>query len=82
MTVCNILHLPRTQLKSKIIDCPEILQTFADLPVINNLVHSFYDCNYASYMNSIAEVENILLCDRYLSQVSMFVGRCISVFLS
>jgi len=71
----NILHLPRTELKSKIIDCPEILQTFNEIPVIGGLIHCFYDCDYAGYMKSVVGVEDVLLADRYLARHCRFIIR-------
>mmetsp|Transcript_722 Transcript_722/g.1720 ORF Transcript_722/g.1720 Transcript_722/m.1720 type:complete len:419 (-) Transcript_722:961-2217(-) len=61
----NLLHLPRPQIKAKILDGPEILSVANDIPVVIKLVQSLYDCDYKSFLNAMVEVEPILQGDRY-----------------
>ena len=37
--ICNILHLPRTELKQKIVDGPEILSVANEIPVVVSCYH-------------------------------------------
>jgi len=61
----NLLHLPRPQIKAKILDGPEILSVANDIPVVIKLVQSLYDCDYKTFLNAMVEVERILQGDRY-----------------
>jgi len=61
----NLLHLPRPQIKEKILDGPEILSVANDIPVVIKLVQSLYDCDYKTFLNAMVEVEPILMGDRY-----------------
>ncbi|KAG7353487.1 26S proteasome subunit RPN7-domain containing protein [Nitzschia inconspicua] len=64
-TLSNLLHLPRPQLKAKILDGPEILSVATDFPAVIKLVKALYDCDYKTYLHSMVEVEPILHGDRY-----------------
>mmetsp|Transcript_25680 Transcript_25680/g.60194 ORF Transcript_25680/g.60194 Transcript_25680/m.60194 type:complete len:419 (+) Transcript_25680:157-1413(+) len=61
----NLLHLPRPQIKAKILDGPEILSVANSIPVVIKLVQSLYDCDYKTFLNAMVEVEPILHGDRY-----------------
>jgi len=61
----NLLHLPRPQIREKILDGPEILSVANDIPVVIKLVQSLYDCDYKTFLNAMVEVEPILNGDRY-----------------
>lgn len=71
----NLLHIPRPQLKEKIIDGPEILSVKIEIPVIIELTKSLYDCNYKAYLNAMVELEGILFSDRYLFPHAAFWMR-------
>jgi len=61
----NLLHLPRPQIKAKILDGPEILSVAKGIPVVIKLVQSLYDCDYKTFLNAMVEVEPVLHGDRY-----------------
>jgi 26S proteasome regulatory subunit N7 len=61
----NLLHLPRPDLKSKVLDGPEILSVANDIPVVIKLVQALYDCDYKAYLHAMVEIEPILNGDRY-----------------
>lgn len=61
----NLLHLPRPQIKAKILDGPEILSVANGIPVVIELVQSLYDCDYKTFLNAMVKVEPILHGDRY-----------------
>lgn len=73
--VSNLLHLPRTQLKDKIIDGPEILAIVNDIPVVSKLVNSLYDCDYKAYLHAMVEVEPVLMADRFLQPHCGYIMR-------
>jgi len=71
----NIFYLPRTEIKDKIIDGPEILSIAADIPVVHKLVQSLYDCDYKSYLHAMVEVHPILMSDRFLQPHAGYLMR-------
>ena len=73
--ITNILHLPRTELKVKIIDGPEILSIKNDIPVASKLVNALYDCDYNGYLQALVELEPILIADRFLQPHSGYILR-------
>jgi 26S proteasome regulatory subunit N7 len=62
----NVLHLPRPELKEKILDGPEILSVATEIPIVIKLVNALYDCDYKTYLTAMVEIEPILKADRYL----------------
>lgn len=62
----NLLHLPRPQIKEKLLDGPEVLSIAADIPEVIKLVKSLYECDYKAYLYAMVEVEAVLQADRYL----------------
>jgi 26S proteasome regulatory subunit N7 len=71
----NILHLPRPELKSKLIDGPEILSVEKDIPEVINLINALYDCDYKAYLRAMVEVYSVLLADRFLQPHAGFLMR-------
>jgi len=62
----NLLHLPRPDLKEKILDGPEILSVATDIPIIIKLINALYECDYKQYLHAMVEVEPLLHADPYL----------------
>lgn len=62
----NLLSLPRPQLKSKILDGPEVLSVATEIPEVLKLIRSLYDCDYNAYLHAMVEVEPVLRADRFL----------------
>ncbi|PWN87926.1 putative RPN7-subunit of the regulatory particle of the proteasome [Acaromyces ingoldii] len=72
----NILSLPRTELKKKIIDSPEVLQVVDDIPHLRTYVTSLYACEYATFFQALAEVEQThLLPSRLLAPHARYYVR-------
>lgn len=73
----NLLHLPRQQLKSKILDGPEILSVAQDkdIAAVLKLARALYDCDYKAYLYALLDVEPVLLADRYLHPHSHYWMR-------
>lgn len=64
--ISNVLHLPRMEIKKKIIDGPEIMSVREEVSTVFELVAALYDCDYKRYLHAMVEVEAILLGDRFL----------------
>mmetsp|Transcript_28907 Transcript_28907/g.41420 ORF Transcript_28907/g.41420 Transcript_28907/m.41420 type:complete len:435 (-) Transcript_28907:16-1320(-) len=71
----NILHLPRTEVKAKIVDGPEILSILNEIPVVYKLVCSLYDCDYKAFLHTLVEVQPILIADRFLQPHAGYLLR-------
>jgi 26S proteasome regulatory subunit N7 len=55
------LTLPRPELKTKIIDSPEILEVIHELPNFSEYVNALYDCNYAAFYRSLGSSSHFCL---------------------
>lgn len=73
--ITNIFHLPRTELKEKIIDGPEILAVSSEIPIVFKLVNALYECDYKTYLHAMVEIQPILHADRFLHPHSGFIMR-------
>jgi 26S proteasome regulatory subunit N7 len=63
----NLLHLPRPVLHAKVLNAPELLGTNdADVKLALKLAQALYDCHYGLYLQTLIQVESLLLKDRYL----------------
>jgi 26S proteasome regulatory subunit N7 len=71
----SILHLPRTELKEKIIDGPEILTVAPDIPVVFRLVQALYHCDYKEYLMALVDLHPIFIGDRYLQPHCGYIVR-------
>mmetsp|Transcript_5639 Transcript_5639/g.8464 ORF Transcript_5639/g.8464 Transcript_5639/m.8464 type:complete len:415 (+) Transcript_5639:57-1301(+) len=65
-SLSNLLHLPRPQIKEKLLEGPEVLSIASDIPEVMALIKSLYDCDYKAYLNAMVNVEAVLIADRYL----------------
>lgn len=65
--VAGLISLPRTQLKTKIIDAPEVLAMRSEMEELESCVNSLYLSDYASFFVALAGVQQVLLEDRYLA---------------
>lgn len=71
----NILHLPRTEIKSKIVDGPEILSIKNEISVVYKLVSNLYECDYNAYLNTMVELHPVLVADRFLQPHAGYILR-------
>jgi 26S proteasome regulatory subunit N7 len=73
--ISNLLYLPRTELKSKIVDGSEIRSVASEIPVITRLVNTLYDCDYKGYLQAMVEVQPHLVANRFLQPHCGFIMR-------
>jgi hypothetical protein len=45
----SIVTLPRTELKKKVVDAPEILAVISSIPNLEPFLNALYSCNYAKF---------------------------------
>lgn len=65
--VAGLISLPRTELKTKIVDSPEVLAMRSEMVELESCVNSLYLSDYASFFIALADVQHTLLKDRYLA---------------
>merc|ERR1719502_2560518 len=50
----SLVALPRSEMKPKVIDAPEILQVIGEIPHVSGLINGLYFCQYRTLMESSA----------------------------
>lgn len=73
--ISNLLYLPRTALKEKIIDGPEIISVVHDLPTVSQLANTLYECDYRGYLRALVALRPILVADRFLQPHAGYIMR-------
>ena len=51
----GVYSLPRTALKKRVLDSPDVLAAIRDVPNLSEFVSSLYDCNYRLFFESLGE---------------------------
>ena len=51
--IAGVVSLPRVELKSKIVDSPEVLQVIDEIPHLKIFLNSFYKCDYRQYFKTL-----------------------------
>ncbi|KAJ2879028.1 proteasome regulatory particle subunit, partial [Coemansia aciculifera] len=68
--------MPRSDIKKKVIDAPEVVEVIGYIPHVSRLLRSLYDCKYADYFSALAGVEtDHLSVSRYLYAHRRFFTR-------
>lgn len=65
--VTSLVALPRSQLKSKVKEAPEILQCLHEIPHLSGLISGLYSCQYRTMMVSLVDIVDALKADRCFS---------------
>ncbi|CAG9858221.1 unnamed protein product [Phyllotreta striolata] len=61
-----VLTLPRSELKSELIQNADMLQALYDAPVLKDYMFSLYDCDYKVFFSKLADVEVLMKRDMLL----------------
>ena len=56
-TLVSVLTLPRTELRDKVMQGPEVQEVLHQSPMFKRYLEAFYNCNYADFFVALAEVE-------------------------
>lgn len=75
----SLLSLPRAELKTKVIDAPEILQVIGEIPSLSELQTGLYDCQYRTLMRALVNIIDTISLDRYLHQHARYFWREVRV---
>lgn len=73
--VAGLISLPRTSIKTKIIDAPEVLSMRSEMEELESCVNSLYLSDYRSFFVALAGVQQVLLEDRYMSAHAHYYVR-------
>lgn len=73
--VAGLISLPRTSIKAKLIDAPEVLSMRSDMEELESCVNSLYLSDYKSFFVALAGAQQVLLEDRYLSSHAHYYVR-------
>ncbi|KAI6036003.1 26S proteasome subunit RPN7-domain-containing protein [Pisolithus microcarpus] len=74
--IVNTLTLARVDLKKKLITSAEVISILPELPVLDDLLRSLYDCHYAKFFVALATLEQTyLLPSRLLSPHTRYYVR-------
>eukprot|EP01101_Sappina_pedata_P006988 TRINITY_DN3599_c0_g1_i1.p1 TRINITY_DN3599_c0_g1~~TRINITY_DN3599_c0_g1_i1.p1 ORF type:complete len:420 (+),score=203.72 TRINITY_DN3599_c0_g1_i1:50-1261(+) len=71
----NIITLDRVDLKKKIIDASEVLSVILEIPHLSDFLNSFYSCNYSLFFTTLAEVDEMMIKNKYLAAHSRYFSR-------
>eukprot|EP00301_Raphidiophrys_heterophryoidea_P021483 c5903_g1_i1.p1 GENE.c5903_g1_i1~~c5903_g1_i1.p1 ORF type:complete len:421 (+),score=99.72 c5903_g1_i1:46-1263(+) len=66
--VMSLVSCDRPTLKSKVVHAPEILQVIREMPQLQQLMQSLYECKYRSFFEAIVAVSEDIGRDCYLSK--------------
>jgi 26S proteasome regulatory subunit N7 len=66
--VSAIVSLDRVTLKSKLVDSPEIHTVIHKIPHLGEFLNAYYDGEYATFLEKLLDVMQLMQLDRYLSQ--------------
>ncbi|PIA16644.1 PCI-domain-containing protein [Coemansia reversa NRRL 1564] len=68
--------MPRSEIKKKVIDAPEVVEVVGAIPNVDKMLRSLYDCRYADFFVALAGVEtDHLNVSRYLFVHHRFLTR-------
>lgn len=71
----SIMSLSRNDLKKKIVDNPHVISIIRELPSMQNLLNSIYNCEYTQFFRSLMMVQNEILLNRYIGPHSQYLVR-------
>lgn len=75
--VMSVVALDRVALRTKVVDAPEILTSILDIPHLSDFLTSIFECKYATFLVSLAEISDRLRKDRYVGpHIAYFTREC------
>ncbi|TDH71959.1 hypothetical protein CCR75_004442 [Bremia lactucae] len=70
-----VLSMSRVDLKTKIVDSPEILAVIKEIPYLTDFLNGLYDCDYKKFFTAMVDIQPQILRDKYLSTHSRYLYR-------
>jgi 26S proteasome regulatory subunit N7 len=69
------LHLDRPNIKTKILNSPEVLSVIHEVPHLGSFAEALYHCNYATLFRSLAVLQQRAKLDMYFAAHAAFYVR-------
>jgi len=73
--ITSIISLDRVTLKKKVVDAPEILTVIGEMPCLEQLLNSLYDCKYDLFFKALPQVADLIKKDMFLEAHHRFFLR-------
>lgn len=73
--LCSIIALDRPDLREKVVKGSEILEVLHSLPKVRSYLFSLYDCHYGEFFRALAQIEDQMKYDRFLSPHYKYYSR-------
>jgi 26S proteasome regulatory subunit N7 len=70
-----IMTLPRIDLKKKIVLNPQVISVIRDVPNMQQLLRSIYDCDYRIFLQTLLVIHPRIVGDRFLGPHATFIVR-------
>lgn len=71
----NVIYLDRNTLRKKIINDPHVITVIRELPNVQSLVSSIYNCNYKGFFESMLAVHQEMQSNRFTAPLSTYLIR-------
>lgn len=75
VVVTNLLYLPRSELRKKIIVNPQVIALARRTPFLPELMKTFYDCEYDKFFAALLGIHPTLSADRYFGPHMAYITR-------
>ena len=66
-TLISMLTLERTDLKKRVVLCPEVLSVIRGEQLIYDYLHSFYECDYKTFFGCLVQIDSVIRSEQYLA---------------
>ncbi len=73
--VACLRSLDRATLKKKVIDSPDVISCVHEVPFLQELLHSFYECRYADFLAALVGIYPAIAGDKVLSRHAPYYMR-------
>ncbi|KAI9189898.1 proteasome regulatory particle subunit [Blastocladiella emersonii ATCC 22665] len=64
--IMSVIALPRTEIKAKLLESPEVLEVVHQIPHLEAYMRSLYECKYNVFFQTLAHIEQVLKANVYL----------------
>ncbi|ORZ39555.1 26S proteasome non-ATPase regulatory subunit 6 [Catenaria anguillulae PL171] len=62
----SVISVPRVEIKSKLLESPEVLEVVHQVPHLEAYMRALYDCHYNQFFQTLAHMEVLLKSNYYL----------------
>jgi len=73
--ITSIATLSRTEMKTKMVKNPQVASVIREVPLMEPLMSSIYNCEYKEFFQNIVNVQPVIANDRYLGPHTSYILR-------